>query len=150
MGYFFSFFDSLIVSILYGCESWSITKVLQNKINSFGTSCYRIMLGIKRIYRIRNDVILQAVNRGQLCDRVFQKQLRALGHWLRKEDSIVKHYALYTPTHGRNRRGRPKLSYLKHIQNISNLNVGELEVAAADRRVWRSTVVGRYDTRPPD
>ena len=40
--------NNLITVLLYSCESWVISKAMENKISSFGTSCYRIMLNIER------------------------------------------------------------------------------------------------------
>ena len=52
-----SFNTTCITVLLYGCESWVISKDMENKINSFGTSCYRIMLNIRRIDRVPNAII---------------------------------------------------------------------------------------------
>ena len=144
-------FDALIIPVLlYGSESWTISQTMCDRINAFGTSCYRIMLGVKRTDRVRNTVILQTVNRPALCNIVYRRQLKALGHWLRKDGSIAQRYALYIPSHGRNRRGRPRLSYVRHIETITGLAANDIGASAADRDGWRSSVVGRYDARPPD
>ena len=37
-----------VTILLYGCESWVISQDMENKINAFATSCYRVMLNIKR------------------------------------------------------------------------------------------------------
>ena len=117
-----------------------------NKINAFGTSCYHILLGIKRTDRVRNTAVLQAVNRPALSITVYRRQLKALGHWLRKDGSVVQRYALYTPTLGRNRRGRPRMTYVRYMEKLTGLTADEI----ADRDGWRSNVVGRYDPCPPD
>ena len=143
--------DALIMSVLlYGSETWIVTKTMSDKINAFGTSCYRILLGIKRTDRVRNSVVLQAVNRKDLCCTVHRRQLKTLVDWLCKEDSVVQRYALYLPSHGRNRRGRPRLTYARYMENTTGLSSDEIKSLAADRDRWRSTVVGRYDPRPPD
>ena len=55
-------FDSLILSILlYGAEAWSLTQRMKQQLNAFGTSCYRVMLGIKRIDRVSNAHVLQKI-----------------------------------------------------------------------------------------
>ena len=42
-------FEAGAVSILlYGCESWIVKPEMERHINSFGTTCFRRMLGIKR------------------------------------------------------------------------------------------------------
>lgn len=40
-------FKAACISILlYGCETWILTKHLANRLDAYATNCYRIMLGI--------------------------------------------------------------------------------------------------------
>ena len=143
-------FDSLIISIFfYGAETWSLTKVMKKEIDAFGTNCYRYMLGIRRIDRVRNEEILQRVKRNNLSDQLFKRQLKAIGHWIRKDD-IIARYALYQHNNGKNRRGRPRITYNKHIEDITGKTIEELQTTAMDRDEWRRDVVGRFDIRSPD
>ena len=126
-------FDPLILSVLfYNSETWVTTKVMKKEINSFGTSCCRYMLGIRRIDRVRNEEVLQRVQRSNLGNLMYKRQLRSLGHWIGKDD-IIKGFALYTNCYGRNWRGKPRLNYNKHIQNITNLTTEELQRKALNR-----------------
>ena len=43
------FNTTCVTVLLYGCESWVLSKARESEINAFGISCYRIMLNIKRI-----------------------------------------------------------------------------------------------------
>ena len=43
------FNTTCVTILLYGCESWVISQDMENKINAFASSCYRVMLNIKRI-----------------------------------------------------------------------------------------------------
>ena len=110
-------FDSLILYILlYGTESWTLVTIIKNQLDLFTTSCYRVTLNIKRTDRIRNDRILDTCNRRKLADLLIERQLRTLGHWLRKEVSSIKKHPLYTTNRGQNRRGRPRHVYVKLTQ----------------------------------
>ena len=40
------FNTTCVTILLYGCESWVISQDMENKINAFATSCYRVMLNI--------------------------------------------------------------------------------------------------------
>ena len=40
------FKSSVISVLLYGCKTWTLTDHLFNQLDTFGVSCYRIMLGI--------------------------------------------------------------------------------------------------------
>ena len=145
-------FDSLILSILlYNAETWTLSEQFKNQLNSFATSCYRIMLNIKRIDRVSNQQILNIMKRKNLAETVIIRQLRSLGHWLRKPaDSIINKYALYTTNEGRGRRGRPRLTYVKQMQDLTGMGIRALKRKAANRKIWKEHVVGRFDTQAPD
>ena len=108
--------DSLILSLLlYGCETWTLTRRREESINSFATSCYRIILNNRRFDRATNQTVLQQMNRSPLVQAVRIRQLRTLGHRNRATQLPISRYALYTPERGRNTRARPRLN-LRHPQ----------------------------------
>ena len=51
------FNTTCVTVLLYGCESWIMSTAMESEINAFGTSCYRIMLNIKRIDRVTNPML---------------------------------------------------------------------------------------------
>jgi len=96
------FNTTCVTVLLYGCESWVISNNMENKINAFATSCYRIMLNIKRLDRVSNAQIYEMTSTCPLINTVKQRQLRFLGHILRMpEEELCRIYALYVPTHGK-------------------------------------------------
>ena len=120
---------------------------LQNKINAFATSCYRVMLNIKRIDHVLNTTVYSMTNTVPLIHLVRHRQLKFLGHILRmSKEEPARRYALYIPTIGKRRPGRPRTSYLNYVQRLLGDNEGamqEQQIAAFadDRRAWRNLVV---------
>ena len=111
-------------NLYYSITVWLrvITKDMENKINSFGTSCYRIMLNIKRIDRVPNATIYNRTETAPLIERVRLRQLRFLGHVLRlPENEPVREFAMYVPD--------------------SLLNDNQLLEMAQDCHRWRKLVV---------
>ena len=103
------FNTTCITVLLYGSESWVISKDMENKINSFGTYCYRIMLNIRRIDRVPNATIYSLTESAPLIERV-------LGHVLRlPENDPVKGFVMYVPTHGRKKPGRQRTLFTNYI-----------------------------------
>ena len=83
-------FKSLCLStLLYGSETWPLTKAMQKRLDSFATSCYRHILGVKWHDKISNAIILQMVDQEPLSKTVIQRQLRWLGHVLRRDDNRI-------------------------------------------------------------
>ena len=120
---------------------------MENKINAFATSCYRIMLNIKRLDRVRNAQIYQMTDTQPLINTVRLRQLRFLGHILRMpEDEPCRRYALFEPSHGKRRPGRQRTSYKTYIQNLIGddehyLQSTNIAALANDRSAWRKFVV---------
>ena len=144
-------FNSLILSILlYGCETWTLTRRLENLINSFATSCFRILLNIRRIDRITNQEVLRRMNHHPLAQIVKKRQLRTLGHWIRATHLPISRYALYLPEGGRNRRGRPRLNFRRYITAMTGKTIENLLEIAVDREDWRRRVVDAHDPHAID
>ena len=111
---------------------------MENKINAFATSCYSVMLNIKRIDHVLNTTVYSMTN---------TVPLKFLGHILiMSKEEPARRYALYIPTIGKRRPGQPRTSYLNYVQRLLGDNEGamqEQQVAAFadDRLAWRNLVV---------
>ena len=120
---------------------------MEDKINSFATSCFRVMLGVKRVDRVPNSEIYNRTNAKPLIQKVITRQLQFLGHILRLPDEEpAKCYALYTPPHGKRRPGRQRMSFLKYIQQRLGdyddiLKPEQMAKMAMDRLNWKKIVV---------
>ena len=138
---------SCLSVLLYGCESWILTKDLKKSINAFATSCFRIMLHIKRTDRVPNTELYRMVRSGPLASTVLRRQLTFLGHLLRMDSSQPAHiYALYCPPHGRRRPGSQHINYLRYIQEclgdyLGMITPSQICKLAMDRTAWRKAVV---------
>ena len=128
-------------------KSWVLTQDMRNKINSFATSCYRIMLKIKRTNRVSNCEVYSKVGTGPLVSFVIQRQLRFPGHQLRRDTKEPSHlYALYIPLHGKRNPGRKPTNFLKYIQELLDdrndmLSMVKIAQMACVRTAWRGVVV---------
>ena len=119
------FNTTCVTILLYGCESWVISHDMESKINAFATSCYRIMLNMKRKDHVPNTMIYSMTNTEPLIHHVRNRQLRFLVHILRlPEEEPASRYALYIPPHGNRRPGRPRTSYLAYIQRLLGYEEG--------------------------
>jgi len=73
--------------MLYRAESWPISAQMNQLINSFATSAYRIMTGVKRLDKVRNTTFVTSVSRNELIQTVHNRQLLFLGHIFRNTHS---------------------------------------------------------------
>jgi hypothetical protein len=82
-----------------------------SKINSFATSCYKIMLGLPRLDKLPNENVLAEVNQRDLVNSAYKRQLNWLGQALRRDtDEPARISALYA--------GRSPRTFYDHIPGI--------------------------------
>ena len=102
---------------------------MESKINPFATSCYynRIILDVKRKDCVSNIIIYTMTNTEPFVHSMKKCQLDFLGHILRLSDEEpARRYALYIPSHGKRRPGRPRTSYLAYIQRVLGYDKDEM------------------------
>ena len=67
-------FKSACLSILlYGCETWIITPEQKRELDSFVTSCYRIMLNIKRQEHVTNNELYARIKERPLSLTIIKR-----------------------------------------------------------------------------
>ena len=75
----------------YSSECWPVKKSHEQKLNVAEMKMLRMMCGVKRRDRVRNEYIRCSVGVDSIEDKMAQNRLRWLGHVCRKrEDDIVK------------------------------------------------------------
>ena len=102
-------FNSNAISVLlYGCQSWRVSKDDMNKLDVFQTKCLRRTCNIFWPNKISNEDLYRRTNSSPISTQIQKHRLRWLGHVLRMpQDSIPKVALRWTPT-GKRNRGRPK------------------------------------------
>ena len=142
-----SIFKIAVLSVFfYGCETWILTRQMEKEIDGFGTNCLRIILGIKKLDKIPNELIYAQTGMLELSRLIKERQLRYLGHTLRIKGDCepAKIFALYTPAdnHGSRKRGGQKLRFADHIENLmpSACTVESIIADAQNRTKWRNVV----------
>ena len=136
---------SLSLYMVVSCGS--CRKAMESEISAFGTSCYRMMLNIKRSDRVSNATLYDLTRPVSLVENARTRQLRLLGHVPRMpDDEPCKEYALYIPSHGKRKPGRQRtlfLSYIQHLLGDTDNMIGpdKLSELAQDCCGWRMLVV---------
>ena len=131
------------------CECWIIKPSDKSSINAFATSCYRIILGVKRLDKVTNVEIYQRSAQIPLMSTIRARQLRWIGHLLRRDkNESAREFALYEPhtNLGKAKRGKPAITYKHQIASMLTsrpalLATAAIETMASDRNKWRKLVV---------
>jgi len=88
-------FNACVKSVLlYGCETWFVTKEIQRKIQTFVKRCLRCILRIWWPNIISNKDLWKVTGQADIIVEIRKRKFRWIGHTLRKEDGEMPKAAL--------------------------------------------------------
>ena len=91
--------------VMYRCESWTIKKAEQGRIDAFELWCWRRLLRVPGTARRSNQSILKEISPGCSLEGLMLKlKLQYFGHLMQKTDLLEKTLML-GKIEGRRRRG---------------------------------------------
>ena len=92
-------------AVMYGCESWSIKKAEQRRMDAFELWCWRRLFRVPWTARRSNQSILKKISSEYSLEGLMLKlELQYLDYLMRRADSLEKTLML-GKIEGRRRRG---------------------------------------------
>ena len=109
-----SFFLAAVASILlYGCSTWTLTKRLEKKLDGNYTRMLRAILNKSwRQHPTRHQLYGHLL---PITKTIQVRRTRHTGHCWRSRDELISDVLLWTPTHGREKAGRPARTYIQQL-----------------------------------
>lgn len=133
--------------LLYGAETWTVTKTLGKRIDGTYTRMLRMVLGVSWKDKLTNKELYG--NLPRVTSKIQERRMKLSGHIQRHQDLTAHHLLCWKPTHGHRNRGRPKTTYTDLLLGETGAaNVGELQTLMQDRKTWRSIIRDRT-LKPP-
>ena len=135
---------SLTISIfLYACETWTVTKEMDKRIQALEMKCFRRILGITYKDRVTNEEVKRRIKAAigpyqDLRTIVIQRKLRWLGHVVRS--SGLTKTCLQGTVKGGRKRGRQKTRWEDNIKEWTGLSWNNIIQKAYNRNDWRRIV----------
>ena len=125
-------------TLLYGAETWTITKPMEDRIKAFELWTYRRMLKISWTAKVSNEEVLEKVKpAARVMDNLKVSKLKYFGHINRHE--TLQRELLNGKPEGRRGRGRPRIMWIDNITKWTNMQIVEARRATLRRRPWRIT-----------
>ena len=127
-----SFFQAAVVStLLYGCTTWTLTKLLGKKIDGNYTRMLRAILNKSwRQHPTRHQLY---GHQPPITKTIQARRTRHAGHCWRSRDELINDILLWTPTYGRAKRGRPARTYIQQLCEDTGCSPEVLPEAMNDR-----------------
>ena len=106
--------------LLYGCETWLVTKEIQRKIQNFVNRFLRYILRIWWPNIISNKDLWKVTGEEDINLEIRKRKFRWIGHTLRKEDGEIPKAALLWNHHGKQEERKTE----KQLEKIGNEGSG--------------------------
>lgn len=110
-------FSSNVKSVLlYGCETWNLTKNPLNRLQTFVNACLRKILRIRWPETIRNEELWERTVQNPLAEEIGRRKWRWLGQTLRKNPGSITRQSLTWNPQGARKRGRPRTTWRRCLE----------------------------------
>ena len=124
--------------LLYGAETWTLTKAQEKSIDGTYTKMLRMVLGVSWKDKLQNKLLYGKLPR--VSEKIRSRRLKLAGHCIRHPELVASDLVLWEPSdvRGRAHRGRPKATYVATLQrDVGTENKEELRSLMLDRDIWK-------------
>ncbi|GFN73966.1 retrovirus-related pol polyprotein from type-2 retrotransposable element r2dm [Plakobranchus ocellatus] len=130
--------------LMYGCEAWTISKQIQNKLKATEMWYLRRMLRIPWTAKKTNERVLNEANKRRSLVRTIRKrQATFLGHVMRR--GKLEHLVTTGKFEGKRGRGRQREKIMDGLATcLGPGKVSDILAPVKDRDLWRDMIANAY------
>ena len=125
--------------LLYGCETWTLTKKMEKSIDGCYTRMIRKALNISWKQHLTNKELYGELP--QISATIRRRRLKFAGHCARNPEDPVSQLLLWEPSQGLRKKGRPEKTFIDILKEDTGMaTTDELRACMEDRNVWKRIV----------
>ena len=98
----------VVLTLLYGCETWTVQRRHVGKLQAFKMMCLRRVQGLTRIDRVRNEEVREALAQEAVIEIVKEKQRKWKAELKQMRDNRLVKIVYEKEAKGKRPRGNPK------------------------------------------
>ena len=103
--------------LIFGSECWTLTKMLEQQITTADMKVIRMIQGVTRWDRKRNEDIYKQSNMLSIVQVIDKNKLRWFGHVMRRAEESTLRVVMKLKIKGKTPRGRQRLRWLDNIDS---------------------------------
>ena len=126
-------------TLTYQCQTWTLTKTLEQKITTCEMKCLRRAVNKTRRDKIRNEVIRDLVGATPALQHIEQQRIKWFGHLIRMLTNQPALRAYTSRYSGWKTRGRPRRRWSDSVADTlreHGMSLHQASRFAADRRLY--------------
>ena len=127
--------------VMYGCESWTIKKAENWRIDAFELWCWRKLLKIPWIARSNWSILKKTHPEYSLEGLMLKLKLLYISYLVWRAVSLEKTLML-AKIEGRRRKEQQRIRWLDAIIESKEMSLRNLQEITKDRETWRAAVHG--------
>lgn len=125
----------ILPSLVYGCQTWTFTNNIKNKITTTQRAMERSMLKFKKLDKIRSEVIRKKTQVTDARQHALKLKWQWAGHITRYKDKRwTSKTTLWTGPLGKRNVGRPKKRWVDDIIEVAGKSWWRLGL---DKEQWK-------------
>lgn len=130
-----TFNTCILPCLIYGCETWALSKFHRDKLQSCQRAMERSMMNIRKLDKINNKTIRTKTKVTDILTKIDEQKWRWAGHTMRNiNEKWSKVITNWYPRDGKRKKGRPA----KRWEDEIRLTAGPYwRRAALDRIHWK-------------